>query len=266
MNFIKILFFALAISALNICSVNHADAATVDWTKGVVQAELPAYNKETSVADFTQMHQDLKRTIEDIMITEARTFKTYLSENDRIEMRFKYLLDNPQIITGPDGKKYCQISLFGISRSVAGLIISDNIDEKPFLSSVPLQTNETSENEEKVQQEKKSNNNKENITGLIIDCRSLYFPPLMFPTVTDENGTVIYSKDYFERALLLSRGLVAYSSADRNTDRVGNNPLTVIPTGIEQGRIVVDTESANKILRANKSFGFLRAAKVLILI
>ena len=96
-----------------------------------------------------------------------------------------------------------------------------------------------------------------NYTGLVIDCRGMNLSEAISPVIKSSGGTEIYAYKNVGYQNALNNGMVEYS-ADMNSPRAGNNPLTVKAVQISgKCDVVVSNEDADKILYANQSTNFL---------
>lgn len=275
MNTLRHIFFAFVFVV--VCgNITVAEAANIDWYSGYVETIVNLDGDPSSRAvSMVNGRQDLLKAIGDMIVNENETAKTIIDRNSNTVLKLNYLIENLKLVNETDEEgnsvqKY-RVPIYGISRSVISLLVPDSVVEKDFPDPNNKGNVENVKSEEeksgKAQKPAAKSKTQYDYSGLIIDCRELQFEPLIFPTVKNDLGQVIYCKDNFDRGTLLSRGIAGFAAAeDKAADRVGLKPLIIKAAAIEQGTIVLGAEDADLILNANITCGFLRGAKVVILL
>jgi len=107
-------------------------------------------------------------------------------------------------------------------------------------------------------------------TGLIIDATGTGIKPCMAPTVITEAGKEVYGALVVEKKYALDHGMAVWAKSmekAKKESRIGNNPLVVKAIGkVGNFMLVVDLESAAKILLAGEKSDFLKKCKVVIIL
>ena len=105
---------------------------------------------------------------------------------------------------------------------------------------------------------------KENIsaieyTGLVVDCRGLGLSCAMSPVIKNKKGEPIYGHKNLDYDLVISKGMVSYTTDIDNFDRAGSNPLVVKAIELQNfnGNPVISVADANRVLIENQKAGFL---------
>jgi len=117
-----------------------------------------------------------------------------------------------------------------------------------------------------------STSGEELYTGLIVDTTGLNVNPALSPRIINENGREIFSASYAERSIMLSEGLVGYSSNVSFAEvdsRVADDPLVVNAlrrSGTQGTDIVISREDAAKILAKGSNLSWLKECRVIIII
>lgn len=111
----------------------------------------------------------------------------------------------------------------------------------------------------------------EEFSGLVIDARGLGGKISMSPKIIDEQGRDIYGKIQVDVDFVIEEGIISYASSleEAKNLRAGINPLVVKAIKVEtpmKNVYVIKNEDADKILEANKSFGFLEQFAVVIVL
>ena len=96
-------------------------------------------------------------------------------------------------------------------------------------------------------------------TGLIVDCRGLGLNAAMSPVVKNEKGVPVYGHKNLDYDLVISKGMVSYTTDIDNHDRAGSRPLVVKAKSLQNfnGNPVISVKDANRVLIENKKSGFL---------
>lgn len=96
-------------------------------------------------------------------------------------------------------------------------------------------------------------------TGLIVDCRGLGLSCAMSPVIKNKKGEAIYGHKNLDYDLVISKGVVSYTTDINNYDRAGSKPLKVKAIALENfnGNPVISVADANRVLIENRKAGFL---------
>ena len=96
-------------------------------------------------------------------------------------------------------------------------------------------------------------------TGLIVDCRGLGLSCAMSPVIKNKKGEAIYGHKNLDYDLVISKGMVSYTTDINNYERAGSNPLVVKAISLENfnGNPVISVADANRVLIENQKAGFL---------
>ena len=105
----------------------------------------------------------------------------------------------------------------------------------------------------------KASTSDEMFTGLVVDCRGLGLNCAMSPVVKNKKGEAIYGHKNLDYDLVISKGMVSYSTDINNYDRAGSKPLVVKAIALENfnGNPVISVADANRVLIENQKAGFL---------
>ena len=105
----------------------------------------------------------------------------------------------------------------------------------------------------------KASTSDEMFTGLVVDCRGLGLNCAMSPVVKNKKGEAIYGHKNLDYDLVISKGMVSYSTDINNYDRAGSKPLVVKAIALENfnGNPIISVADANRVLIENQKAGFL---------
>ncbi len=109
-------------------------------------------------------------------------------------------------------------------------------------------------------------------SGVIIDARNLEAEPALFPKIFNEREELIYSYTKVEYPYAMEQGMVRYerdlNSAQKDV-RVKPRPLVIRAIrvkGEEKTDIVINDGDAKKLMNEEKTGGFLKQGKVIIVL
>ena len=118
----------------------------------------------------------------------------------------------------------------------------------------------------------------ETATGLVIDARHLQgadLPsPAILPRVVDTGGRVVFGVDAADHEFARTYGLAVYQAPapagarEPSPGREGDDPIQVMAVGERgdlRGDIVIEPESADRILKAAADAPFLEECRVVVL-
>lgn len=106
-------------------------------------------------------------------------------------------------------------------------------------------------------------------TGLIIDARGLGVNPAIAPKILNEDGMEIFGTNYVDRDKAIESGMVAYTKAGQNEQRVGSEPLlirAVAASGPLKADVIVSNNDSALIHSAAHIQNFLKECKVVFII
>lgn len=270
-------------------------AAQTDFENAKACVTVTADDTSRGVADnILTARAELRDAIDALIIENGVTLGEYERENEKTKLRLDYMLESmkPTDEKKEDGKltqSFC-INLFGVNKSVLNAVVFDHKGGLP----IPDASSEYKAAMGGLPDAGLTNDEGQALgySGLVIDCLGLKGAPVLLPSIVDETGRVLYSKDNFDQGELISRGLANYitgsesfspkSEADdaakdeaadkikgeiKATDeRAGKYPFIVKAVAVEGSKIVITKETADKLLYANSTYRFLDGAKVTILL
>ena len=121
-------------------------------------------------------------------------------------------------------------------------------------------------------------------TGVVIDCSGLELNPVLTPSIQKTNNESIYSYNNLDSDQVIAKGMIGYkskeeikssgnylllaaTSSEESTDRVGNNPLVVKAVALNNDGScpVISNDDANKILSENQVSHFLDKGAVVFM-
>ena len=81
----------------------------------------------------------------------------------------------------------------------------------------------------------------------------------MSPVIKNKKGEAIYGHKNLDYDLVISKGVVSYTTDINNYDRAGSKPLKVKAIALENfnGNPVISVADANRVLIENRKAGFL---------
>ena len=96
-------------------------------------------------------------------------------------------------------------------------------------------------------------------TGLVVDCRGLGLNSAMSPVIKNKKGEPIYGHKNLDYDMVISKGMVSYTSDINSFERAGSKPLIVKAISLENfnGNPVISVGDANRVLIENRKSGFL---------
>ena len=263
----------LTASAAATASYTPADKASIEWEKGIIsatarhnagadlrgvpidfsdpsagtpsRAKMEAYTKAREAAS-----EQIAWSLRDVQIDGSTRIKDIIEQNTTMQEKLGFLLrDKVKTREIPDG--------FLSARSTASLKISDLIPALPYdypgedfpqSAYKPLATEYSS---------------------LIIDVRGKEIPPMIFPSIYDEEGLEIYGRRYVNIAHACSHGLVAYTSNERAAKKhklAGNHPYYTSALSALNGSPVISMIDARRILAHAKTVDKLKQCAVIFII
>ena len=109
-------------------------------------------------------------------------------------------------------------------------------------------------------------------TGVILDCRGLYYTPVLLPKLVAENGKEFWGTLTLNHLLVKEKGVAEYQlnlQAALNSPRVGDTPLILRPIGTAgtlRGDLVFNVDDAKLLTEQNDIANFLAKLNVVIII
>ena len=170
---------------------------------------------------------------------------------------------NTQSKTKPDSTK----SSLMISNTVTSFSASDytlqsgllplSVESSVAVSEKPVKKTRTKKDSSLLLE--KASTSDEMFTGLVVDCRGLGLNCAMSPVVKNKKGEAIYGHKNLDYDLVISKGMVSYSTDINNYDRAGSKPLVVKAIALENfnGNPIISVADANRVLIENQKAGFL---------
>ncbi|MBR1645311.1 MAG: hypothetical protein IJ685_00900 [Selenomonadaceae bacterium] len=195
-------------------------------------------------AAVMQAYRYLAEEIGDLYITSATTVQQARTADDEINARVEKCLRGAKRVSVKfegDGSCHAIVRLpKNGPQSIAGAVLKPDIviEDFPKPKIINIRSTVT-------------------YTGLIIDCRGMNLSEAISPVIKSAGGTEIYAYKNIGYQSAVNIGMVEYS-ADMNSSRAGNNPLTVKAVKIsDKCDVVISDDDADKILNANQSTNFL---------
>ena len=205
--------------------------------------------------------RNLLEVVKGIRIDATTTVKNYVVESDVIQAQVSGFVKGAQIIRRkeqPDGAVEIEVAvpLTGIEG------LQEFFKGRAKIGAANL---------EEVQ-------DPEAHTSLIIDARGTGVKPALFPTITDEQGAVIYSPETVDPAAVVQHGMVRYATVKEKIPMAdgaaqtlsavtGRKPLRI--KGLSKGgaTVTISLDDAKKVMRSpGKTADFLKQARVIILL
>jgi hypothetical protein len=110
---------------------------------------------------------------------------------------------------------------------------------------------------------------KEDYTGIIIDCRGLKLNPCFFPRIFNEKLQEVFSIDFADSRHVIERGLVYYTESEPRDDPLtGSNPLrirAIATMGPHRTDIKISLPDSRRIHGSQKNLKLLRECRVAII-
>ncbi|OGL47813.1 MAG: hypothetical protein A2W05_08415 [Candidatus Schekmanbacteria bacterium RBG_16_38_10] len=134
------------------------------------------------------------------------------------------------------------------------------------------ETFERKKEKEFLTKESKTGKEESLYSGIIIDARNLEAEPALFPKIFNEREELIYSYTKVEYPYVMEQGMVKYERDLKNAQkdvRVKPRPLVIRAIGVRgEGKtdIVINDGDAKKLMNEEKTGGFLKQGKVVILL
>ena len=283
--------------ALIIMSTASALAAT-NWDSATVTAEgtgVPpavAYMLARRAA-IVDAYRQLAEQIKGVDVDADTTVENMMVTSDVIRTHVSALVQGARIVdekTLPEGgySVTMQVSMFGVSNSLASAVIERPQVKEPYPAvvpkvepSIPLppadygypSTTSPSTSTQPIYGNRSSASSAPSgraiggYTGLIVDCRGLGLRPVMSPVIKNTDGTPIYGYKNLDYDKVISNGMAGYTTDINRATRAGRNPLIVKAVSLDNnnGNPVLSLADANRVLIENGATGFLDTASVVFL-
>ena len=215
--------------------------------------EIQYYQQGKSLNELRRMaemraYRKLAEELGDLHISSTTIMKDE-TLNDEIKVAVEKTVNGAKVTTVRDSEgnfiAKVRLNLYGGANSIANIVVPKNMVAEPFPAFDPKFVNIDA-----------------NYTGLVINCGGQELSTAMLPKIKSVSGKEVYAFQYLDRNVVVGRGMVNYSDSS-NTQRAGNNPLTIPVMFIEnECDIVVSDDDAEKILAANSKSNFLKNCMV----
>jgi hypothetical protein len=265
--FFLLVFSYFAVGKTNLVEILN-DGQVIDWGKSFVSAdgkgEFPKEIASTAQSRLVakkfalaEARNNLREALGEIRITEQLPLKDLLAKNEVLSAKFESVLKDYKIINEKE-ENYSFRVLIGINfygetgfaSMILPLIIKDLISSEQVFSS---QENKPLAAE---------------YTGLIIDASGLDFKPVLFPSIFEEKGSLVFRGAKTENEFVINQGVCDYFSSLENavkTGRAGRNPLVVKANNLsDKGNLVLSTKDAKYILSGDITSKFLENYRLII--
>ena len=221
--------------------IDYSDPSAQSPTR----AKMEAYTKAREAAS-----ELIAFTLRDVRIDGNTLIKDIIDQNSSMQEKLSFLLrDKVKTRETPDG--------FLAARSSASLKISQLISALPFDypgESIPRSAYRPLATE---------------YTSLIIDVRGRGIPPMIFPSIYDEDGLEIYGRRYVNITQACAHGLVSYAPDERSAKKhklAGSHPYYTSALSALNGSPVISMTDARRILAHDKTVEKLKRCAVIFII
>lgn len=267
-------------------------AEPVNWESGVIRvtgggvaparagtmAQARNMARRAAVVDG---YRQLAEIINGVDVTGETTVEMAAAVSDVIKTRVHATIRGARVIEErmtPDGgyEVVMEVSLFGVSNSVAAAVMEPPAQPKEFPPPVPevipslpadSGTGVVGTFSQVSTPPESSMSPIGGFTGLVVDCRGLGLKAVMSPVIKNESGVPIYGHENLNYDLVVRDGMVGYSSNAANVSRAGNHPLVVKAQSLSDHNAnpVLSVADANRVLIENGATGFLNKTCVVFL-
>lgn len=249
--------FLSMIVTIILLAVTIASAAEIQ-SGGFIEVEgIKYYDKGKSLDELRRMavidgYRALSEVLGDLRISSDSTMKNFMELNDEVKISVEKIVNGAKYTVTRDNEgnfhSKIRLNLYGGANSIANIVVPQAASVEPFPSFDP-----------------KFSTIDSNYTGLIIDCAGQNLATAMLPKILSVSGKEVYAVQYLNRDTVVNRGMLNYAD-NSNTQRAGNNPLTVQAMFIQgECDVVVSDDDADKILAANSKSNFLKNCMVVFL-
>lgn len=295
---------SMMVTMLVLLTASAFAATGTNWDSAVVTAEgtgVPpavAYNSVQARmlarrAAIVDAYRQLAEQIKGVDVDADTTVENMMVTSDVIRTHVSALVQGARIVdekTLPEGgySVTMQVSMFGVSNSLASAVIERPQVKEPYPAvvpkvepSIPLppadygypSTTSPSTSTQPIYGNRSSASSAPSgraiggYTGLIVDCRGLGLRPVMSPVIKNTDGTPIYGYKNLDYDKVISNGMAGYTTDINRATRAGRNPLIVKAVSLDNnnGNPVLSLADANRVLIENGATGFLDTASVVFL-
>ena len=218
-------------------------------------------------AAVVDAYRQLAESVNGVNVDSETTVENMMVMNDSIKTKVSAVIKGARVISEqitPDGgyEVTMQISLFGVSNSLASAIMPAPATKESFPAPIPNVTASIPSGSSAAE----APNGKPigGYTGLVVDCRGLGLSPVMSPVIKNESGSPIYGYKNLDIDKVISQGMAAYTYDITNAPRAGTNPLVVKAVRVDNHNAnpVLSLADANRVLIENGATGFLDRTNV----
>jgi hypothetical protein len=106
-------------------------------------------------------------------------------------------------------------------------------------------------------------------TSLIIDVRGLKIKPMLLPSILNENGLEIYSKNFIDPAQAVKFNMVTYVNTEKGAlkhKKAGKHPLFTVALKNMNGNPVITDDAVKKMFSNKKNIEYLSKCRVIFII
>lgn len=257
-------------------SIYSSEKTSIDWVKGKIYSSFSFsikndYNfARNSVKELENAKEKAKTNfygiLKKINIYENTSVLEFIENSNDKSTNLYSLLDNAKLnkIEYPDLNSVIvtySIDIYG-NDSLSSILVPDN---DSFVEDIKNYT---------------TFKNNATYTGIMIDARGemntfennkTFVKPCLFVTIKDSNGKEILNRFNISPEIIKNKGMARYSYNinDKQTERIGNNPLKILAygTGDNSGSVIIISQAdAIKILSSEFTRKSLQNGNIVIVI
>ncbi|MBI5747061.1 MAG: hypothetical protein HZA13_08675 [Nitrospirae bacterium] len=256
--------------------VEPAVQGSVNWTKGTISAGGIAFPPDnvtdpsrarvmTERAAFVVALRNLLEVVKGVRVDATTVVENFMLKSDTIQTQVSGFVRGAQTAgkkVNPDGsvEVIVVVPLWG-DGALTGLLADTKKVGTQVIETAPSPGD---------------------YTELILDARGMGITPVVFPTIADESGNVIYAPDYVSREDALRSGMARYVTtkpevrsqkfedrSDSSSAQGGRKPLKIKAVGKDKklsANLIISADDAKKVKASDKIADFLRRCRVTIII
>ena len=235
--------------------------------------------RRAAVADGYRQLADVVRGVQ---VDSETTVESMMVTSDIVKTKVSAMIQGARVVServvpGDGYEVTMQVSMFGVSNSVASAVITPPAEIKPFPAPAPevIPSLPADSNDGAIEQYGTLGGNANaspmatigGYTGLIVDCRGLGLQPVMSPVIKNEKGIPIYGHENLNYDLVVKDGMVGYAKDRSMASRAGARPLVMKAVALmdHNANPVLSVADANRVLIENGASGFLNQTHVVLL-